>query len=281
MLKKSVKKVIVVVTGIIFCLVLLMYINKDMNAKDGEDLLLKDEMEYNESEDYLEEDNVVSEENLQASEENQTEGDSNMLENEFYISDIPDDIFDKMWGKSYKEDCTIKREELSYVHILHKDFEGNTKVGELVVNKLIAQDVLEIFKELYQAEYQIEKVKLIDEYDADDEASMSDNNSSAFNFRYISYTTTISNHGKGLAIDINPLYNPYVKEVNGNISIEPSNSVDYVDREREFPHKIDKDDLCYKLFIEHGFEWGGDWSSAKDYQHFEISQSKLEELSKQ
>ena len=137
------------------------------------------------------------------------------------------------------------------------------------INKDIADDVLEIFKELYESGYQIEKVRLVDEYDADDESSMSDNNSSAFNFRFISHTTKISKHGMGMAVDINTLYNPYVKTVDGELSIEPANAADYVERSRDFSHKIDHDDLCYKLFTEHGFEWGGDWTHSKDYQHFE------------
>ena len=138
------------------------------------------------------------------------------------------------------------------------------------VNKRIAEDVLDIFKELYKAGYQIEKVRLIDEYNAQDELSMRDNNSSAFNFRYISYSTTLSKHAMGLAVDINTLYNPYIKQVDGRLNIEPANAVQYVDRNRQFPHKIDHDDLCYKLFTKHGFEWGGDWEDSKDYQHFEI-----------
>ena len=187
----------------------------------------------------------------------------------FYISHIPDDIFAKMQGRSYKADCTIDREELRYVHILHTGFDGETNEGELVVNKAIADDVLAIFEELYRAKYPIEKVRLVDEYDADDEASMSDNNSSAFNFRTISHTTTISKHGLGMAIDINPLYNPYVKTVNGTLSTEPANAAAYVDRSEAHPYRIDHDDLCYKLFTEHGFTWGGDWVHSKDYQHFE------------
>ena len=198
------------------------------------------------------------------------------IENSFYISEIPNEIFALMQGKSYKDNCTVPYEDLRYVHILHKDFEGNTKEGELVVNRLIAEDILEIFRELYNQSYPIEKVKLVDEYNADDEASMSDNNSSAFNFRFISYTTTISKHGLGLAIDINTLYNPYVKTVNGALNIEPANATEYVDRDKEFEHKIDHNDLCYRLFTEHGFEWGGDWSSAKDYQHFEVSDAVSE-----
>ena len=187
---------------------------------------------------------------------------------EFYIKPIPDDIFEKMQGKSYKENCTVPREELRYLHILHVGFDNNTHEGELIVNKRIAEDVLDIFKELYKAGYQIEKVRLIDEYNAQDELSMRDNNSSAFNFRYISYSTTLSKHAMGLAVDINTLYNPYIKQVDGRLNIEPANAVQYVDRNRQFPHKIDHDDLCYKLFTKYGFEWGGDWEDSKDYQHF-------------
>lgn len=98
---------------------------------------------------------------------------------------------------------------------------------------------------------------------------MSDNNSSAFNFRFISHTTKISKHRMGMAVDINTLYNPYVKTVDGELSIEPANAADYVDWSKDFSHKIGHDDLCYKLFTEHGFEWGGDWTHSKDYQHFE------------
>ena len=167
---------------------------------------------------------------------------------DFYISKIPDDIF---------------------VHVLHMGFDGQTKEGELVVNKAIADDVLAIFEELYQADYPIEKVELVDAYNADDEESMSHNNSSAFNFRFISHTTKISKHGLGMAVDINTLYNPYVKTVDGKLSIEPANATAYVDRSKDFPYKIDHDDLCYKLFTKYGFTWGGDWTHSKDYQHFE------------
>lgn len=202
------------------------------------------------------------------------------IEKSFYIAEITDELFSRMYGKSYKENCNVPREELRYLHILHKDLDGNTKQGEIVVNKLISDDVLDIFKELYKANYPIEKVRLIDEYNADDESSMRDNNSSSFNFRFISHTTTISKHGRGLAVDINPLYNPYIKEVNGQRSLEPSTAEPYVDRTADFPYKIDHNDLCYKLFMEHGFEWGGDWENAKDYQHFEVPDSVIEKMNK-
>lgn len=202
------------------------------------------------------------------------------IEKSFYMSEITDGLFSRMYGKSYKENCNVSREELRYLHILHKDLDGNTKQGEIVVNKLISDDVLDIFKELYKANYPIEKVRLIDEYNADDESSMRDNNSSSFNFRFISHTTTISKHGRGLAVDINTLYNPYIKKVNGQRSLEPSTAEPYIDRTADFPYKIDHNDLCYKLFMEHGFEWGGDWENAKDYQHFEVPDSVIEKMNK-
>ena len=195
----------------------------------------------------------------------------------FYITEITDDIFNRIYGKSFKEDCTLPREDLRYLHVLHKDLYGNEHYGEMIVNKHIAEDVLEILKQLYEADYPIEKIRLVDEYDADDEASMEDNNSSAFNFRFISHTTRVSKHGLGLAVDINTLYNPYTKVVDGKRIIEPINGEPYLDRTAKFPYKIDENDLCYKLFIKFGFEWGGSWEDRKDYQHFEISDDKIAE----
>lgn len=62
-------------------------------------------------------------------------------------------------------------------------------------------------------------------------------------------------------------------------NVEPANAEKYTDRSIEFPHKIDHDDLCYNVFAEHGFEWGGDWEHAKDYQHFEMSDEWIEKSS--
>ncbi len=193
----------------------------------------------------------------------------------FYISKITDDIFARIEGKSFKDNCTLPRKELRYLHVLHKDIYGYTHEGEMIVNRHIADDVLDILKELYKNNYPIEKITLIDKYDADDELSMEDNNSSSFNFRFISHTTKVSKHGLGLAVDINTLYNPYTKIVDGKRIIEPITGWPYLDREADFIYKIEKGDLCYNLFIEHGFEWGGDWTDRKDYQHFEIPTSQI------
>ncbi|MCR4823403.1 MAG: M15 family metallopeptidase [Treponema sp.] len=191
------------------------------------------------------------------------------IDSSFYVSEISDELFAKMWGKSFKENCTVPRSQLSYLHLLHKTLEGESREGELVCNVKIADILLEIFKELYRAGYPIEKIHLIDEYNADDETSMRDNNSSCFNFRFISHTKVVSKHGAGLAVDINPLYNPYYKKVGGKTVIEPATGEIFLDRSKDFPYKIDHNDLAYKLFTKAGFEWGGDWSDRKDWQHFE------------
>ena len=187
----------------------------------------------------------------------------------FTSSPIDSVVFARMKGKSYKDDCTIPLSELRYLRVLHYDFEGNVQMGEIVCNKSICNDLLEIFEALYNARYPIERITLIDDYDADDERSMTANNTSCFNFRTIAGTKKLSKHSRGMAIDINPLYNPYVVTRSGRTVISPAAGKPYANRSLTFPHKIDRNDLCYRLFIEHGFRWGGAWRSSKDYQHFE------------
>ncbi len=183
----------------------------------------------------------------------------------FAVQPLSDSIFQVMQGKSYPEECTIKREDLRYLTMLHVDAKGKVHKGELVCNKAIADDLIAIFKELYQARYPIERMQLIDNYDADDELSMQANNTSCFCYRVVKGSKHLSKHSRGLAIDINPLYNPCVK---GN-HIQPSTARQWADRSQKFTYKIERDDLLWRLFTQHGFRWGGTWHSLKDWQHFE------------
>ena len=187
----------------------------------------------------------------------------------FYQQEISDSIFVRIEGKSFKENCTTPRRDLRYLKVLHYNKEGEELEGELICHKDIADDLLAIFRELHRAKYPIERMVLIDEFDADDEASMRANNTSAFNFRPASGMRRLSKHSTGMAIDINPLYNPLVKHREGRTRVYPSTATPYIDRTRDFPYKIVKGDLCYRLFKKYGFSWGGDWKSSKDYQHFE------------
>lgn len=192
----------------------------------------------------------------------------------FYYEPLSDDMKQRITGISYpKTGCTVPYEDLNYVGLLYIDFNGEEQAGELICNKAIAQDMVEIFYELYRNEYQIERIRLIDEYNGDDTLSMLDNNTSCFNYRVVDGTDNLSKHALGCAVDINPFYNPYVvfnRGENGETYISPKGSEIYADRSQDFPYKIDESDLCYRLFTEHGFTWGGNWNSCKDYQHFQI-----------
>ena len=173
-------------------------------------------------------------------------------------------------GGSYPaEGALIGIDELRCLRVLHVNAGRDTLCGEMVCNKAITADLLEIFRELFHQSYAIERMVPIDEYGADDEQSMRANNSSSFCYRVIAGSTKLSKHASGMAVDLNPLYNPYVKTSNGKTVIQPATAGPYVDRKAGFPYKIDEDDAAYKLFVAHGFTWGGAWTSLKDYQHFE------------
>ena len=178
---------------------------------------------------------------------------------------IPPEIEARMRGVSYPEDAEIKLDDLRYLKLSYIDFDGNPQVGEMVCNKAVAGDLVTIFRELYEARYPIRSIRLIDDFDGDDEASMKADNTSCFNYRKKVGMRELSKHALGLAVDINPFENPYVRPSR----IRPAEAADFADRTRDFPHKIDKEDLCYQLFRAHGFSWGGTWRSVRDYQHFE------------
>lgn len=188
----------------------------------------------------------------------------------FKVSTISEPLQALMVDCSMRPNSPITWGDLRYLQVLHRDSDGNAIVGEMVCNVVISNDLMEIFRALFEAGYPIERMRLIDRYEGDDEASMSDNNTSCFNQRPITAGGRISKHSYGLAIDINPRYNPYNKvKPSGKSVVKPQESVDYLDRGESFPYKIEKGDLCYRLFRQHGFRWGGEWASGKDYQHFE------------
>lgn len=196
----------------------------------------------------------------------ETYGENNL----FTMSEIPDSVWKRMQGKTYHENPYIKREMLRYLRILHVDYEGKVRVGEMVCNKAIADDLREIFFILYMNKYPIEHILLADEFNADDEIQMGINNTSCFVFRYITGSNFLSYHARGLAVDLNPRFNPYCRpNKDGSLFVQPKHSREYCDRSKNFKSKIDKEDLAYQLFISHGFTWGGDWKTLKDFTHFE------------
>ncbi len=192
----------------------------------------------------------------------------------FYSEPLSQEVRDYITGISYAgtDDMVISYEDLDYVGLLYVDFNGLTQAGELICNKKISRDMLEIFSELYRSDYRIDSIYLVDNFGGDDTASMCADNTSCFNYRVVDGSSSLSKHAYGMAIDINPFYNPYIvfgAGEGGSDYISPAGSEIYVDRSASFPYKIDENDLCYKLFKAHGFTWGGNWNSCKDYQHFQ------------
>ena len=148
-----------------------------------------------------------------------------------------------------------------------------THEGTIVCNRTISDDLRDIFAELYRQRYPIERVSPISEYNDDDERSMQANNTSCYCYRQIAGSKKLSKHAQGLAIDINPLYNPCVKRrSDGTLWVQPA-IVGLTLTARKFRtcYRLPPagNDLCYRLFKAHGFQWGGDWRTTKDYQHFE------------
>ena len=178
---------------------------------------------------------------------------------------IPDTVKARMQGKSMKDKARISYDQLRYLTLPYYDFDSLVQKGELVCNQSIAHDLLCVFRDLFSEQYPICSIRLVDDFDADDEASMQANNSSCFNYRTIAGTNILSQHAFGMAVDINPLQNPCIR----GSRIQPETAMDYVDRTKDFLHKIDEDDFCKQTFTSYGFTWGGDWKRMKDYQHFE------------
>lgn len=202
-----------------------------------------------------------------------TEGDvkKHGLDSCFLVLPLNDAVFARMKGKSFRAGCPVARNDLRYLKLLHRNKDGNPQLGEMVCHRKIAGILKEVFRKLYDAGYRIERMVLVDDYDAVDEKSMAANNTSAFNYRAVGGGKTLSKHSMGMAVDINPLYNPCKRLKTGKV--EPAAGKPYAEnreKRKDIPYKIDHDDLCYKLLHAQGFVWGGDWRTVKDYQHFEL-----------
>ncbi|MBE7477616.1 MAG: M15 family metallopeptidase [Ignavibacteriales bacterium] len=152
-------------------------------------------------------------------------------------------------------------ENLRIVDIYYYGFDDKLHKGQLVVHKDVVLDIIEIFEFIRESHFPVEKVIPISQYNWSDEKSMKDNNTSAFNYRFISGTRVISNHASGLAIDINPRLNPYIK----NGSSLPANCI----YDTTKTGTISASSQLVNEFKQRGWQWGGDWKSLKDYQHFE------------
>ena len=187
------------------------------------------------------------------------------------ISHITDSVKKRMiHGNSWRKGCPVSLEDLRYLQISYKDFHGQSKVGEMIVHKAVAPEVIKIFEELYVIGYPIRKMKLVSDYKGSDWQSIEADNTSAFNCRNATGSKKWSRHSYGKAIDLNSIENPYISR-SGRIAHKAS--LQYRKRVHKKNTVADKavllkNDKATKIFKKHGWKWGGDWRGVKDYQHF-------------
>ncbi|MCW8335412.1 M15 family metallopeptidase [Vibrio sp. DBSS07] len=180
------------------------------------------------------------------------------------------------------EGAPVGCERLSKVDFMFVDFEGETKQGSMIVLDLVAPSVERIFSELHQRKFPLHSARLMREFKGDDNASMDANNSSAFNARPITGGSSWSKHAYGVAVDINPVQNPFLEfDDNGKITVKPAQSAtSYVNRTRfRARNEIERQGMAedvVEIFAHHGFLiWGGDWNTPIDTQHFEVGSRKF------
>jgi hypothetical protein len=181
------------------------------------------------------------------------------------ITRIPKDVKQWMRGLSWRSGCPVPLRALRLVRLRYWGFDRDAHMGRLVVHRDVARKMVRAFKRLYGVSFPIRRMRLVDFYGADDRTSMEHDNTSAFNCRYRAGSPgEWSQHAYGKAIDINPVENPYVWS--GGVS--PPQGAGYVDRTPDRKGMIHHRDAVWWAFRYRGWEWGGDWTDVKDYQHF-------------
>lgn len=181
------------------------------------------------------------------------------------IKPLPHGVRAWMNGVSWHPGCPVHLRALRLVTLRYWGFDRQAHRGRLVVHRDVAEKVVGIFRRLYQVSFPIRQMRLVDYYGADDRTSMEHDNTSAFNCRWRAGQPGVwSQHAYGRAIDVNPVENPYVWS--GGVS--PWNGAPYVDRSHRRRGMIFHGDAVWWAFRNRSWEWGGDWTSVKDYQHF-------------
>jgi hypothetical protein len=171
----------------------------------------------------------------------------------------------QMTGVSWYRGCPVGLDDLRLVTLTYRGFDGRAHTGRLIANKSAAAVLVSVFRRLYVAGFPIRRMEPVDRYGGDDFRSIEADNTSAFNCRAATGSSRWSNHAYGLAIDVNPIENPYVA---GGRSSHPA-SARYLDRSRHRLGMAYEGGVLVQAFRAEGWGWGGSWSgSVKDYQHF-------------
>jgi D-alanyl-D-alanine carboxypeptidase-like protein len=185
------------------------------------------------------------------------------------VSRISPAVQERIVGSSWRSGCPVPIRKLRLVRVSIHKFNGSVRRGRMIIHRREAHGIVTVMHKLWRADYPIRRMRLVDAYGADDDRSMAADNTSAFNCRYVAGTTRWSMHAHGLAVDLNPVENPYVS---GN-HVSPAKGAKYADR----PYKrgvVHAGDAVVRAFASIGWGWGGSWSGGtRDYQHFSSNKS--------
>jgi D-alanyl-D-alanine carboxypeptidase-like protein len=165
---------------------------------------------------------------------------------------------------SWHSGCPTPVGDLRLVTLTHWGFDRRVHTGRLILAASEAPAVLRAMRVVFAAHFPIRRMQSVEAYGADDDRSMAADNTSAFNCRRVEHSTSWSAHAYGVAIDVNPLENPYVHR--GLVS--PPRGKAFLDRSRWQIGMIHAGDPVVRAFAAIGWSWGGSWRSPKDYQHF-------------
>lgn len=167
-------------------------------------------------------------------------------------------------GQTWSEACPVGLGGLRYLTVSFRGFDGAAHTGELVVNAEVADDVVQVFRRLFDAGFPIEEMRLPTTADLTAPPTGDGNNTAGLVCRASRGQTTWSQHAYGLAVDVNPFHNPMVKRD----LVLPELASAYRDRTAVRPGMHLPGGPSVRAFAEIGWEWGGDWRSSKDYMHF-------------
>jgi hypothetical protein len=171
-----------------------------------------------------------------------------------------------MIGVVWRPGCPVALSNLRSVRVRYVTPAGTSADGVVVVHRRVSRAMVRVFERLYDTRFPIAGITPIEEYAGDDDASVIANNTSAFNCRNVEGTDRWSQHAYGTAIDINPMWNPYVRS-DGTTKLAECRP--FLDRSRtDVPGYITADGPVLAAFIAEGWGWGGFWRTSKDYQHF-------------
>jgi hypothetical protein len=165
---------------------------------------------------------------------------------------------------TYRAGCPVPTQQLRTIRVTHWGFDARTHEGALIVRDRVANDVVKVFRRLYDARFPIRRMRLMSAYRGSDDASMAADNTSAFNCRFVKGTRRWSMHAYGEAIDVNTVENPYVQ----GSRVSPPSGRPYLDRSNRRPGMAVEGGVLVRSFDAVGWRWGGRWTSSKDYQHF-------------